>query len=228
MARKEKRSETLSLRINPALKDQLAIAANLLNCSIASVVESVVAEGMSQAKVPFEDIGSAGLISAFQDEGGVPLPYVYKYALHEIPLVMQMRLFYLMPKGLTNKDQVICETIATVPRFQGDDRVFEEDMALKISAPSISIENVAAEMETLESYADYKLHEMQRADGFNLDYESYLKLKKSSETAQGIRPVLQAKKAPPKGSITIPDSLFQMDYERKSKNPFHNLKGLKK
>lgn len=184
MASKPKRSETLSIRINPALKGQLTIAANYLGASIASVVERAVTEGMNQAKIPPEDIGAESLIAAFQDSGGVPLPHVYKYAQHSIPLVMQMRLFYLLPKGLSKKELIICETIAGGSRFGGDDPVFDAHTGVMPKVPTVSFTKAMAEMPMLESYADYKLHEMQRPNAFSLSYEDYRTLKQKSEAAK--------------------------------------------
>lgn len=185
MTRKTKRSETLSIRINPTLKEMLAIAANYMDSSIASVVEEAVSVAVGQARVPLDDIGSQSLVAAFQQEGSVPLSAVYKHALHDDPLVMQLRLFYLMPKALSKRAQIVCETIVAYDRFKGNDAIFAKGETLKISVPSVDIANVDSEMRMIESYADYKIHEMQRPDGFSLNYEDYraLKLKKQADGA---------------------------------------------
>lgn len=182
MARKPKRSETLSIRIKPNLKEQLAIAANYMECSIASVVEQAVARGMDQAKVPFEDVGSQLLRSAFEGGTGVPLSHIYNYAEHSIPLVMQLRLFFLMPKGLSVKERLICEAIVTQPEFSGDDPIFEDDSSLKTGAPSVDVTKAMREMALLESYADYRVHEMQRPDGLKIGFSEYVRLKTARET----------------------------------------------
>jgi hypothetical protein len=185
VARKTKRSETLSIRIDPALKELLTIASNYMDTSIASVVEEAVSVAMGQARVPVDDIGSASLIAAYQEAGSVPITAIYKYALHEIPLVMQLRLFYLMPKALSKRAQLICETIIAYGRFKGEDEIFSANETLKLTVPSIDLATVDREMKLVEGYADYKMHEMQRADGFCLNYEDYrsFKLKKIIDDA---------------------------------------------
>lgn len=184
MARKPKRSETLSIRITPELKDQLTIAAAFTGSSVASVVEQAVISGMEQAKIPLEFIGSEHLRSAFSVAGWVPISQVYQCARHSEPLIMQLRLYHLMPEGLTEKERVICETIVGTEKFHGSEPIFDDRESLRAEGPSIDIEAAQNAMGLLERYADYKLHEMQRPDGLSLSFSDYLKLLQKSSSLQ--------------------------------------------
>lgn len=175
-----KKSEALSIRIRPDLKEKLAILSNYWDISIADVVESAISKQMDIGVVALKDVGSEHWRVRLAREGAssMSIDLVYRFVRSSVPIVRQMRLFYLMPKGLDLIERGVCAAVADNPDlFEGDDPLFDALDPKIGELPAFDFEKIIAHLPALRSYSEFLHHNSRRGDGeVIIDYPTYLDL----------------------------------------------------
>lgn len=179
MAKKQKRSETLSIRISPRLKAGLQVAANIGKTSMASVIDTTLSEGLEKTFVKAEEVHPR-LLERFGAQGGtVQLSKVMEEIWTDEPFLLTLRLYLLLPSGLTDREFLMATTVFKDETFAGVDDVFEGAAMPGLSYPLIDLGRAQLEQNELASYADYSSHESQRPGaGLHVEYGQYLQLHK--------------------------------------------------
>lgn len=190
-ADKLKRSDTLSLRINPGLKAGLSIASAYLEISMSSVIERALADFFENHTISRYDMAEPIRDDPAEIDGMAPISSILMLTWCDDQFLMNLRVYLVLPKGLSERDRLIAETVFASPYFAGEDDVFEgRDLGLVY--PLIDVEKARLETELLTSYAEYRVHELQRPDGgLRLGYAEYAELKRKRDeslTAKTARP----------------------------------------
>lgn len=192
-AGKLKRSDTLSLRINPGMKAGLSIASAYVEKSMSSVIEYALGYLFEKLIISEHDIAEPlrkGLSSA---EGAVGVADILKLTWCDDPFLLNLRIYLVLPKGLAERDRLIAETVFASPCFGGEDDVFD-GRHLGLVYPLIDVEKARLETELLTSYAEYRIHELQRPDGgLQLGYAEYAELKRKRDEALAAKAMRPAK-----------------------------------
>ncbi len=189
-ADKLKRSDTLSLRINPGMKAGLSIASAYLEKSMSSVIEYALGYLFEKVSIWEHDIAPP-LRKKVGGTGEVGIDDILKLTWCDDPFLLILRIYLVLPKGLAEKDRLIAETVFASPYFAGEDDVFD-GLHPELVYPLIDVERARLETEILASYAEYRVHELQRPDGgLQLGYAEYAELKRKRDdslTAKAARP----------------------------------------
>lgn len=190
-ADKLKRSDTLSLRINPGLKAGLSIASAYLEKSMSSVIERALWDFFENHTISQYDMAEPTREGRVETDGKAAIASILELTWCDDPFLMNLRIYLVLPKGLAERDRLIAETVFASPYFAGDDDVFG-GRELGLVYPLIDVEKARLDTELLTSYAEYRVHELQRPDsGLQLGYAEYAELKRKrdeSVTAKAARP----------------------------------------
>lgn len=184
MSKKVRRTETLSIRINPQIKAGLAAAANYGDSTMSTVIEYALQAGIDSARIPADEV--KGLFrEKYTNDESVSLGLVMKYAWHDNPILMNLRLFHIFPKGLGERDRIVCSIALTHPRFSGDNNIYYDSPSIAEGAPSVDLAKIHLQYDDLVGFADFKIHEAQRPVGsLSLDFDTYLRLRSQSEKSR--------------------------------------------
>lgn len=198
MAKKQKRSETLSIRISPRLKAGLQVAANIGKTSMASVIDTTLSTGLEKTFVKAEDIHPRLLERFGAVDGKVQLAKVIQEIWTDEPFLLTLRLYLLLPSGLTDREFLMATAVFKDETFAGVDDVFEGAAMPGLSYPLIDLGRAQLEQGELASYADYLSHESQRpGTGLHVEYGQFLQIQKDLNEKR------QARKELPKSEFRL-------------------------
>lgn len=176
MSKKVKRTETLSIRINPHIKAGLAAAANYSDTTMSTVIEHALQAGIDQAIIPADEINK-DFRRIYCNDGPGPLGRIIKYAWHDNPVLMSIRLYYLFPKALGERDRIIYSTVLITDMFAGGDNIFFDTPSLAEFAPSVDLAKIHTFYDKLVGFAEFRIHELQRPHGsIVVNFLTYLEL----------------------------------------------------
>ncbi len=187
MSKREPRKETLSVRINREVKAGLSIAANYSGESMATVMEQALVASIQTTRVSASDVHGR-LADAHAERGSVPISKILYFVQHHLPEITMLRLFYLFPKGLTDRERTICEAVVANPAiFAGSHPLFVPFPDPGVDdVPLFDVQKLSQHMPSLKAYAQFVSHNSQRSDvEIAIDYPTYLELAGKRQRKEG-------------------------------------------
>jgi len=174
-----KKSEIIHLRVEPQSKLLLEGLANLGNTTATRTIERLLMEAAENTQVSeIEDAISESVLT----NGGLTLKAALELAAADRdPIIIKLRLSYLANDALNTADQFITMAITSSKNlFSGDEEIFTKaEGILKSeefdSVPRIDTEKIAASMDLLESYAEFRI----KNPNIMMSYKEYLKASKN-------------------------------------------------
>lgn len=180
MARKK--TETISLRVNPIAKNLLEGISASEGKTATEIVEKLIADAAKQMLV--DKLGVAAG-PGFTDIHDMDLYTVICSAYVENdPVLTKLRIFYLAPELVTDRDKSIISTILDSPDiFAGKDPIYNvEDRSstesqaynifVKQGIPELDLKRIRDGWESLEEYVIFK----SKNKNLNSSFAAYLKL----------------------------------------------------
>ena len=172
---KRKRSETLSLRVEADIKRQIEALAAFHGTSATSLLESFVKEASAEAIViPGEEVRSL-----FGEGRRISITEALSVADHEEPEITRLRLYFIAPKALSEKELRICTTILNnLDIFAGETPVFDEAVADQAvqeklgSRLSLNLKKIREMAPVLDEWHSFHL----RNKGWKSDFRFFLEM----------------------------------------------------
>ena len=163
MASRSKKT-VLSVRIDPVAKASLDVAANMHKQSTTKFVEQLIETVMRQQVAPptGEKVELGPLIASLMTDDD---------------LIYKLRLYAVLPEGLSAKEQVILKAVFDNPNiFEGTDQYLPPSIAQPKKTPctSVSIARVRLFWPLLAEYADFMSNN--EMELFLIDYMGLLRL----------------------------------------------------
>ncbi|WP_025128579.1 hypothetical protein [Pseudomonas sp. PH1b] len=176
-----KKSEIIHLRVEPQSKLLLEGLANLGNTTATRTIERLLMEAAESTQVAETEVAVSE--SVFTN-GGLTLKAALELALVDRnPIIIKLRLSYLANDALNTADQFITlAIISSKTLFGGEEEIFTKaEGILKIeefdSVPRVDTDKIAANMDFLESYADFRI----KNPSIMMSYKEYLKASTSDK-----------------------------------------------
>lgn len=173
---KQKRTEALSIRITPDLKYALSLLSNIYGLTISTIIENMLETALEHINIDRNIV--YGEIK-YNINGAINIKNILKLVVNPNPIITRLRLFYILPSGLTEKEKFISEAIVKSAIFYGKQSIFKPKYSVdNTEIPNIDLEKITEHEEMLSNYAEFMMHNSQRPDGgIPINYETYLKLK---------------------------------------------------
>lgn len=163
------------------MKAGLSIASAYVEKSMSSVIEYALGYLFEKLIISEGDIAEPLRREVAATGEAVGIADILKLTWCDDPFLMNLRVYLVLPKGLLERDRLIAETVFTSPYFAGEDDVFDGRHP-GLVYPLIDVEKARLETELLTSYAEYRVHELQRPDGgLQLGYAEYAELKRKRD-----------------------------------------------
>jgi hypothetical protein len=180
MARKK--TETISLRVNPLAKNLLEGISAFRGETATEIVEKLITDAAKQMLV--DKLGAAA---------GPGFTHIHDMDLYTVicsayvendPVLTRLRIFYLAPELVTDRDKSIISTILDSPDiFSGKDLIYNvEDPSstesqaynkfVKQEIPELDLKSIRDRWESLEEYVLFK----SKNKNLNSSFAAYLKL----------------------------------------------------
>ena len=176
-----KKSEIIHLRVEPQSKLLLEGLANLGNTTATRTIERLLMEAAESAQVSEIEIA---ISESVLTDGGLTLKAALELAVVDRdPIIIKLRLSYLAHDALNTADQLITSAIISSKNiFGGEEEIFTKaEGILKSeefdSVPRIDTEKIAANMDLLEDYADFRI----KNPNIMMSYKEYLKASKNDK-----------------------------------------------
>lgn len=138
---KRKRTETISLRVDRSIKIRIEALSAIRQLTATSLLEQLIFHAsQEQFLVP-----GKGVKPYQNDDGMISLEDALNSAEHEVPELFKIRLYYIAPNAVGDKDRFFIETILdNLEIFGGDTPVFDDQdigplIDSPLSAPSLDL-----------------------------------------------------------------------------------------
>lgn len=176
-----KKSEVIHLRVEPIYKLLLESMANYSSTTGTKIIERLILE--ESKKTYSADVND---VIAHEVGTGVEMSVleIVKFALRpqDPALLTKLRMFYIDLEMLSPKDKTITiEIIKNKDLFEGSEKIFLDDEQIirtgpYSNIPTVDLEKIAAHMEQLEKFADFK----EKNPTLKIEYKEFIKISKTS------------------------------------------------
>lgn len=180
MARKK--TETISLRVNPVAKHLLEGMSAFQGKTATEIVEDLIADAAMRVQV--DKLGD--VVADFRDVVMDLYTIVHALYVENDPILTKLRIFFVAPTLVTERDKVIISTILdSIETFEGDDQLFDIkdessrkqhsnlEVANSSSTPRVDLEKIRANWEFLEEYVLFRT----KNKNLNLSFPAFLSMR---------------------------------------------------
>ncbi|WP_278438930.1 hypothetical protein [Pseudomonas oryzihabitans] len=172
---KRKRSETLSLRVSTEVKRQIEALAAFHGTSATGLLEGLVKdEAIKAVLIPEEEVRDL-----FEAGQRISIDRALQVSDHEYPEIARLRLYFIAPDALSEKDLRISSTIVdNLEIFGGETPIFEEFVVDEIlraklgRRAAVSLEKIRQMEAVLEEWHSFHV----RNKGWKSDFRFFLEM----------------------------------------------------